>query len=836
MREADFLLHAGQILSATIRTPRRAASIDRQALLVGWDTEFRPEDGSLLSVQFSVLVPSSVVCHSQSVPCAWAASPPVWQRLGGHSASCDTGLVPACAPTRSSCRRPSYGRRFRLGGRVFCEGELFSRVYYAAKPRLSADDLGNYLEQFLLDAGVTPPGRGRNRRVYLVAHFAQAELGTLEDPIRDVCIRQYGKAHHGRLRPLKNHDGTIWDIRLVDLYAFYAVSLEKIGAYIGLPKVHSERTQLEALLQSDRAAFERYAARDAEIALVAFDRLRQSLLQQWRIDILHKPTLPSVASDIFRRHFLSVPPSPAQTASQAVSRRTGAGYRRGRRQVAVYSGPADVRLLAGRAYWGGRVEAYLRGLVQQPVAEWDAVSLYPYAAVLQPLPNARTRWLHVESVVQLEALEGFGIFRFRFPKGTVYPCLPTVRPGVDRLLFPLQGTTSCTFSEIRAATRMGARIEIVSAWGFAPSEGERSHDVQRYVEHFIALKKEAAKGSLEYTTAKLLLNALVGKFGEKRQDDELLSLERAARWENIEGVGGILARSTSTRDGLRSAPAVGTLFAIEWATLIVGRARALMAELIAKGALLVSTDAVILPASLSLDCPALDALRSVGSDMALEVQADAVFIARSRMYALLRRADNVARDAKVLARNETWAVIKVARHGAAESETAFAELVLRCLRSARDEAVPVSRTRLLTARAAVRESRPGAPHRINEPVMREATTSFAWDGKRRLADRDVNPFRSASPTRPYLSIETCDGGDHQRQVLDGEVRRRRRAESRLRYAKVIALLYEGKSVRETARMSGVPRSTVSDLKKALESGNVSLSTEGQVDTARAVCK
>ncbi len=268
--------------------------------------------------------------------------------------------------------------------------------------------------------------------------------------------------------------------------------------------------------------------------------------------------------------------------------------------------------------------------------------------------------------------------------------------------------------------------------------------------HFIRLKKQVTKGSLEYQTAKLLLNALVGKFGERRQGDELLSIERAARGEGVTGVGGILARSEHTREGLHAPPAVGNLFVIEWASLIVGRARALMAEIIARGALHVSTDAVIVPSNLSIDCESLQALRAVGSDMTMECAADAVFLGRTRQYVLLKRVENLTPDTKVIARNDSWAVVKVARHGAAESEKEFAEMVLRCLETGRDQAVPAARMQLMSAKSVVRESRPEKPLRMNQELERTGTTSFAWDGKRRLLDRDTNPFRSFTRTAPYF--------------------------------------------------------------------------------------
>ena len=72
------------------------------------------------------------------------------------------------------------------------------------------------------------------------------------------------------------------------------------------------------MLQHDRPRFERYAVRDAEIALLAFTGLRQDTLDQWGIDVLYKPTLAALAaesSDV--TSYLSFPRRCAKRASEA---------------------------------------------------------------------------------------------------------------------------------------------------------------------------------------------------------------------------------------------------------------------------------------------------------------------------------------------------------------------------------------------------------------------------------------------------------------------------------------------------------------------------------------
>lgn len=743
MHEVDILAGGVDLVSAVPRRFTRRASVAENPVIVGFDTEWRTSDRRLISVQFAM------------------------RTLAG----------------------------------------LVSKVFYPRERRLTPVLLAQLVDEFLAEHRRVPVvDRGR-RRLYLVSHFAAAEIAMFEDAFRDLDIMQIGKAHHARLPDLFDGDQINWSFKIIDLFAYYPVALADVGAAIGLPKFDVDPSKLDQLLTADRAAFERYASRDAEIPVEAFERLRQSMLADWGIDPLFVPSLPALASNIFRRHFLTRSPVPTKTAIAAVTRRSRAGDWRTRPvKYLRYAGPEERRRLACRAYWGGRGEAFVRGLVEGPVVERDVVSLYPHAALLQALPNERTKWKRVTSVGDIEGMEGFGTFEFAFPRTETYPCLPVHREGGGRMVFPLQGTSSCTFAEVRAALALGASVEVVEAWGFEPSVVEREHDLANYIREFLAKKAVAKAGTLEYETSKLLLNALIGKLAERRGVSHVLDVERAARKAGAPGLGRILARSGALRGVLKGNVGVGSLWVPEWATLIVGRARAIMASIVAKGALVVSTDAVLVARTLGVESEGLAALHAVGSDIAEKYEGDALFVARSRMYAILQRADHV-RAPRVLARDARWAVIRVARHGTTESKEQFAETVLACLAAGRDAAPVRQKLRLASAETAVREGR-----EINEEIIEERKTKFGWDSKRRLLNRDVNLFRSFTDTRPYFTLGKIEGAEHQRSVRTGPARVVRRG--RHDVEAVLELLRAGRGVREVARKTGVPRSTVSDLNVA----------------------
>lgn len=468
-------------------------------------------------------------------------------------------------------------------------------------------------------------------------------------------------------------------------------------------------------------------------------------------------------------------------------------------------------MAALRAYWGGRVEAFGRGLLTEEVEEHDIVSLYPYAAISQPLPDAHTTWRPLVAVEDAVKLEGFGSFEFRFPRDWRYPCLPVFADG--RLFFPLEGVADCTLSEARLALRLGAWVRPVHGFGFVPSAAERDHDLRRYLLEMLRRKSASPKGTIEYETWRLLLNSLIGKLAQTKAGSVLVAFEHEARRRGFPGLGTAVASSRQLSGFLHERVLPGPLYSPERATLILGKARSVISGIVAASSpYLVSTDAVVVRAGTVIRCPELELLEQLGSRLSVEKQGQALLLFRAREYALLARSSNATRDLQPLAQDAQWAVVKAARHGSVETAQQFAETVLACIRAGRDVAEPRSRIRLLGAEAAIREGRS-----INAEVERVGKTLFTWDGKRRLLDRDVNAFTSWSETAPYRTVARLLAADRARDAK--RTRGPRRSErSRAQLAQVLRLLRRGVGVREAARASGVPKSTVWDLRRRILPG------------------
>jgi len=689
------------------------------------------------------------------------------------------------------------------------DGEVVSEVFDPPGPLLTVESFTRLVREFIAQHGLSVPVRKhRPRKVYLVAHFAAAELSKFKDPMGELLIGSIGKAAHAATRPIQLDDGE-WELEVVDLFAYFAVGLDKVASLVGREKLVVDRSDLRRLKEKDKEAFRRYAATDAEIALEAFVQFRAQVRHRWGVDPLLYPSLASVTGAAFRYQYLTSTPGPVVYEEEAYSRKTRQGRWTGAtRKVPRFSGNRTIRIAALRAIHGGRVEVFIRGFHPALLVERDVVSLYPSAARLQPLPHEKTKWVAVTTVDEVRALEGFGKFKFKFPKGTRYPVLPVKGKS---MLYPQAGVSDATFAEVRVAMTLGAELEVLEAYGFTPGERERNHDVARYLEALFVEKLAAEPDSLKYRLAKDMMNSFIGKLGQHERAGGLLAIEMESRHAGLPpGVGAAMRHSRLLREAMR-APKPGPLYAPEWACLILGRARALMAELLQKGAVLISTDALVCAADTDFSGPALEALESVGSGFPVKHEADAAFTSRARVYGLLQRADDIRPEESVLAQDDTWAVVRVARHASIENKQQFAETILMCIKAGSADAAPVrKRVRLMSAEEAVREGK-----RINDEVEEEGRTLFRWDYKRRLKNRDVNPFVSWSDTQPYASGQRKLGADHQRKVRKGLARRKGRPISPARRQHVKKLLTEGMGVRRVARLTGVPKSTVADMKQRL---------------------
>jgi len=413
----------------------------------------------------------------------------------------------------------------------------------------------------------------------------------------------------------------------------------------------------------------------------------------------------------------------------------------------------------------------------------------------------------------LDDVEGFGEVEFAFPPQTRYPCLPVVEDRVDRMVYPLRGTSWCTVAEVRMARKFGAVIKKVDLHVFRPGPAEIKHDLWQYMRAFMELKRVSQKGSVQYVCSKLFMNSLVGKLAERRRSNSLLDFERMCQAQGFVGVTRFIAKSASFRASLRGLFEVGRVFVPEWACLIIGRARALMTDLIMTGALVVSTDSIVVPAGTEILCPSLEALWSVESDMPVVMEADAVLIFRTRLYVLLQRAGSIrmAEGETPLAKDNQWAVVKLAGHGVPIDREACAVAILESLAAKSLVTTPRSKTRLLSAESAVREGKS-----LNEEVTVARPPKFSLESKRSIVNRDVNPWCQFSETEPYETIGRLKGVERQRTTKAYRSQQEARNDALKARREAFALFAQRcYSLGEIAKKTGIPKSTLAGLKRRM---------------------
>jgi len=635
---------------------------------------------------------------------------------------------------------PKTGQLLSIQFAIEKDGELLSKLYYIDK--LDTRSLMKYILMFLKETEVHVKTRKMKKvRIYLIAHFALAEISKITDHLSEFKLRTYNKAMSaaasiGAIEDQEyefelHHRGNVkagkYFLKILDLFGYFPRALSFVGEMVGLPKLELNRTKIHLILESEPQRFEQYAKRDAEICVLAFNQLRKTFIERFGLDILHYPTTAGLAAAIFRRTFLKEPVVPYREVPKVFKKKKPDGtWVANVRKETIFDGSLDVRRMAMQCYWGGRAECYGRGFLKGDFEYFDVTSLYPSSSLLQPLPNKDTEWIRFKGHEEAKELEGFCRVHFKFPEDQKYPCLPVMPVWASKLYFPLEGRSYCTLSEVKTAVKLGAEILEVFGFGFRPSSTERNHVLSEFIHYFMNLKKSEEKGTLKYEMWKLIINSMIGKLCQRSPEYDtgaMISFMQKTGLSNLSDY--------RLRKSFRRQQRVGTCWSPEWAVLILGKARSLMGEFIVKGSLFCSTDSGLFPKGMNLNCDALEELRSVGSDFVKEYEGDSVLLVRARMYAILK-------DDKV---------VKCARHGSIATKQDFAKIIKQNLKAGQDLRQLVRKTHLSSLKDVVRKG-----VKLGEEELWERIIKWKWDEKRELVKPNVNIWTEFSETTPIQEL------------------------------------------------------------------------------------
>ena len=231
-------------------------------------------------------------------------------------------------------------------------------------------------------------------------------------------------------------------------------SLEALGEQLGVKKLElpagSSKDRMDLFHCEHPEAFEKYAIRDAEVAVRWFTKFSKFSLDELSLGAV--PISLGGASVAFTLktwggHFYEIM---GVERSDDVTEKYPLCVSR-----ALYEAAAT------ECYHGGRNECYSVGLSEDgPWYDFDLKGAYSTALCGIMVPD----WLTSRQTDDMAVLSdptslSFGQFRFRFPADTRFPCLPVKSRNNHGLIYPLEGVSFCGSPEIRAALDMGCPPE-----------------------------------------------------------------------------------------------------------------------------------------------------------------------------------------------------------------------------------------------------------------------------------------------------------------------------------------------------------------------------------------
>jgi DNA polymerase elongation subunit (family B) len=163
-----------------------------------------------------------------------------------------------------------------------------------------------------------------------------------------------------------------------------------------------------------------------------------------------------------------------------------------------------------KAYYGGRTEIFkLRG---KNLHYYDINSQYPYVMRNKVMPVG----LPVKNLDMKVSDFGVAYCDIETPQNIDIPLLPYRQK--TKLIFP-KGKFSgwyCT-PELQKAEKLGYKINV--RYGYVFKSALLFED---FVDKLYNIKENSKKGSIEYINSKLLMNSLYGKFGQKREKEQIV--------------------------------------------------------------------------------------------------------------------------------------------------------------------------------------------------------------------------------------------------------------------------------------------------------------------------
>jgi hypothetical protein len=415
------------------------------------------------------------------------------------------------------------------------------------KERLKFNALVSQLVQIALDAGYL---KSWASEIFIYAHFLRADLASFSDFFQMATSSKlqgnrgtltgtaniYGVNVHNRdSKRLKPKSYLFYDksrnkhqsiVHFVDtmLLSPNGSSLEAIGQLIDLPKgkipADYDIARMDLLLLGNKTEFEQYALRDAEIA-VYYGLFMQVFV---RVE-LGLNYLPSTLSGCGLAYYKKLMAGKDVDLNALFGKKTVKTVRWDKlKGKPVYRTEQELTAarnlfesLAINCYLGGYNTNFCNGIT--PVDNWsdfDLTMAYPTPMThLKPLDFDNARMNYDPNDFTCKVV-GIAYISFKFPEGTLKPCLPVKTE--NGLIYPLESAGAYVCSpEIQVALETGAEVKILHGV-IVPFVEDSEPLFFDFIQQTYQKRKSHPKNSLLEKLFKELLNSLYGRVGMGLKD------------------------------------------------------------------------------------------------------------------------------------------------------------------------------------------------------------------------------------------------------------------------------------------------------------------------------
>ncbi|WP_270582728.1 hypothetical protein [Enterobacter roggenkampii] len=305
------------------------------------------------------------------------------------------------------------------------------------------------------------------------------------------------------------------------------MGLAECGELLGLPKLTIPApysiTNMREYLLGDRAGFEAYALRDAEIAVRYALQVRNFCARELMIDRV-PATIGAMAVSRLTKTLKENNMSPEVCLGTHI--KTRELWLTEKQAFRTIKNPASVpsrelfETFPINCYHGGRNECFMMGVT--PSDHWydyDLAGAYTTGLLDILIPDYGNIRLSKNPNDYCGHVMGFALVTFRFPESVPYPSLP-VRTDQYGLFFPLSGESWATAPEIELALSLGAEMTIhngiIVPWicDTSPHNSESTSVFLPFVQQVRENRNRHIKGSLEEKFWKEIGNSLYGKLAQ----------------------------------------------------------------------------------------------------------------------------------------------------------------------------------------------------------------------------------------------------------------------------------------------------------------------------------